>query len=151
MNSSGHLTSATKTIVASAASGAATTDVDTSVIDMQGYDAVQFTWLLGDVTATSVLEAQVFRNSASSTSSPTPVEITDDDFIFTAAASDADNKAIIVDVIRPGNRYVFSRLKRGVANAVVNGCVATLYRSRGLPQDKDATVLGETVLFEGQR
>ena len=149
MLSSGHLTDSVKTIYAKAAVTAGTTDQDTVVVDMQGYDAVRFIWLLGDVTDTSALEAQVFRNSASSTSSPTPVEITDDDVQFTAGATDADDKALIVDIIKPGDRYVFSRLKRGTANAVVNGCVCELYRARELPQTQDATVIGSATLFEG--
>lgn len=151
MNSSGHLTDAVKTIYAKAAVAAGTTDQDTVVIDMQGYDAVRFIWLLGDVTATSALEVQAFKNSASSTSSPTPVEMTDDDVQFTAGATDADDKSMIVDIIRPGNRYVFSRLKRDTANAVINGCVAVLYRARELPQTQDASVIASGTLVDGSR
>lgn len=144
----GHLTDCVKTIWASAASAAATTDVDTSVIDMSGYDAVRFVWLLGDVTATSVLQAQLFNNSASSTSSPTPTNSTETT-AFTAGASDADSKTLIVDCIRPGGRYVFSRLKRGTANAVVNGCICELYRCKSLPQSADSTVLAQSKDVEG--
>ena len=52
---------------------AATTEVLSSVLDMQGYDGVMFIALLGDITATSVLTLTAKGNSANSTSSPSPV------------------------------------------------------------------------------
>ena len=149
MQSGGHLTDAVKTIYAATDQAAGTSDVDTSVIDMSGYDACRFTWLLADVTDGSVLEAQVFKNSASSTSSPTPVEVTEDNVTHTADATDADDKLLVVDVIRPGDRYVFSRLKRTTQNAVVNGCICELYRARDLPVTQDSSVLAHAELFEG--
>lgn len=124
---------------------AGTSDQDGTVLDMQGYDGVVFIALLGDVTATSVLELQVFGNTASSTSSPTPTEITADETIFTAGASDADNKAIVVDVVRPSKRYIFPRLKRGTANAVVDGVVAIQYRTRDVPVTQGSTVLASAL------
>lgn len=148
MLSNGHLTSSVKTIRVSNSAGAATDPQDTAVVDMQGYNAARFIWLLGDVTSTSVLQAEVFRNSASSTSSPAPVEITET-AAFTADASNADSKVLIVDVLMPGDRYIFSRLKRGVANAVIDGCIVELYRSRELPQAAHSSVLAQKTAFEG--
>ena len=104
---------------------AGSSDQDGTVLDMAGYDGVLFIAALGDVTATSVDELQVFGNTASSTSSPTPVELTNDTAgPYTAGASDADNKLLIVDVVRPAYRYVFPRVKRGTANAVIDRVIA---------------------------
>lgn len=124
---------------------AGTSDQDGTVLDMSGYDGVIFLAALGDVTATSVLELQVLGNTASSTSSPTPTEITVDETIFTAGASDADNKLLVVDVVRPSKRYIFPRLKRGTANAVIDGVVAIQYRTRDVPVTQGSTVLASAL------
>lgn len=128
------------------AAAAAQTDLDSDVLDMSGYDAVAFIAALGDVTATSALELQVYGNTASSTSSPTPVELTADSVTYTAAASDADNKLMVVDVVRPAYRYVFCRVKRGTANAVVDGVVAVQYHAREVPVTQGSTVLGSALV-----
>lgn len=129
---------------------AGTSDQDGTVLDMTGYDAVTFVAALGDVTATSVVELQVFGNTANSTSSPTPVELTNDSAgPNTAGATDNDNKLYVVDVIRPAYRYVFSRIKRATANAVIDGVVAIQYRTRDVPVTQGSTVLASALLAPG--
>ena len=119
---------------------AAQTEVLTSVLDMSGFDGVMFIALLGDVTATSVLTLTAKGNSASSTSSPTPVTQVAT-AAFTAGASDADDKALVVDVYDPQLRYVFASLTRTVANAVVNGIIAIQYKAEFRPTTQAATVI----------
>lgn len=125
-------------------SAAAQTEVLTSVLDMQGFDGVMFVALLGDVTATSVLTLTAKGNTASSTSSPTPVTQVAT-AAFTAGASDADNKALVLDVYDPALRYVFASLTRTVANAVVDGIVAIQYMADLRPTTQDATVLASNI------
>lgn len=119
---------------------AAQTEVLTSVLDMSGFDGVMFIALLGDVTATSVLTLTAKGNTASSTSSPTPVtQIAT--AAFTAGASDADDKALVVDVYDPMLRYAFASLTRTTANAVVNGIIAIQYTAEYKPTTQAATVI----------
>ena len=121
---------------------AGTTEVLSSVVDMQGYDGVCFVALLGDVTVNSVLTLTAKENTANSTSSPTPTNITDGaTAAHTATASDADNKLLVVDVVRPSKRYVFASLTRTAANAVVDGILALRYRCRDFPQGLSTTIL----------
>lgn len=127
-----------------ASAAAAQTEVLTSVLDMQGYDGVMFIALLGDVTATSVLTLTAKGNTASSTSSPTPVTQVAT-AAFTAGASDADDKALVVDVYDPALRYVFASLTRTVANAVVNGIVAIQYKAEYRPTTQAATVIASAM------
>jgi hypothetical protein len=130
-----------KYLLSSAAAAAATTDLDGAVIDLAqdgGYDGVLFVAQLGDVTATSVLELQCQGSAAANGSSPSTEATTG---TFTAGASDADNKLLVLDVSRPANRYVFSRLKRGTANAVVNSVLAVLYKNKVGPVTQDAVVI----------
>ena len=122
------------------AAAAAQTEVLSSVLDMSGYDGVMFIALLGDVTATSVLTLTAKGNTASSTSSPTPVTQMAT-AAFTAGDSDADSTALVVDVYDPAMRYAFASLTRTTANAVVNGIVAIQYTAEYRPTTQDATVI----------
>lgn len=123
---------------------AAQTEVLSTVLDMTGYDGVMFIALLGDVTATSVLTLTAKGNTASSTSSPTPVTQKATS-AFTAGASDADSAALVVDVYDPAMRYMFASLTRTTANAVVNGIVAIQYKAEYRPTTQDATVIANAM------
>ncbi len=105
---------------------AATTDVDSSRVDMTGYDSVMFVALLGDVTSTSVLQILAKSNAADSTSSST-TEATGT--AVTAGATDNDNVLYGVDLHKPTLRYAYCTLKRGTANAVVDGILAIQYNA----------------------
>ena len=126
------------------AAAAAQTEVLSTVLDMTGYDGVMFIALLGDVTATSVLTLTAKGNTASSTSSPSPVT-QKASTAFTAGASDADSTAIVVDVYDPAMRYVFASLTRTTANAVVNGIIAIQYTAEYVPTTQDVTVLASAI------
>lgn len=126
------------------AAAAAQTEVLSSVLDMQGYDGVMFVAILGDITATSVLTLTAKGNTASSTGSPTPVTQVAT-AAFTAGASDADNKVLVVDVFDPALRYVFASLTRTTANAVVDGIIAIQYTAELRPTTQDASVLARAI------
>lgn len=126
-----------------AAAVAAQTALTTDVLDMKGYDGVMFIALTGDVTDTCVLTLTVKGNSANSTSSPTPVD--QKAATFTAGATDADSKAIVVDVYNPMLRYAFAVLTRTTANAVVNGVIAIQYSAAQRPTTQDASVIASAI------
>lgn len=127
---------------------AGTTDQDSTVYDMSGYESVMVIWAVGDATSGSVLELQVFGNTASSTSSPSPVEITADDATYTAGASDADNKLFIVDIPRwnPTYRYMFARGLIDTQNCVSDAIIVICYNARTVPVTQDSTVIDSAVL-----
>lgn len=129
-----------KLSVIAAAAAAGTTAIDSAVLDMQGYTGVMFIALLGDVTDTSVLTLTAKGNSANSTSSPTPVTQLAT-LPYTANATTADSKAIVLDVFDPVLRYVFVTLTRATANAAVGGIVALQYGPDQRPTVHDATVI----------
>lgn len=134
------LTKNVKISVVSGAAVAGTSSIDSSVLDMTGYDGVMFIALLGDVTDTSVLTLTAKGNSANSTSSPAPVTQKATD-AFTANATTADSKALVVDVFKPTLRYMFATLTRATANAVVGGIVAIQYSASNKPTSHDASVI----------
>lgn len=125
--------------VANAAAAAQST-ITTDVVDTQGFDSIAFIVKTGDVTATSVLTLTAKTNSANSTSSPTPTTLAET-VTFTAGASDADNKLMILDLHKPRQRYVFATLTRGTANAEVSSIFAVLYNSHNLPLTVDSSVI----------
>lgn len=143
----GHLSDCVKTVYVEAAAIAGTSELTSDVVDMAGFDAVRVIGILGDVTDTSVVTLNLKSNSANSTSSPTPT--TEASATYTAGASDADNKLLTVDVVRPTGRYVFATLTRTTANAVVNGIILELYRSRTVPVSQDSTVIAHTEAVKG--
>lgn len=132
-----------KVTVVEAAAAAAQTDLTTDILDMSGYEGVMFIALTGDVTATSVLTLTVKGNSANSVSSPTPVTQKASDAV-TAGASDADSKAIIVDVHKPTLRYLFAVLSRTTADAVVGGIIAIQYGAHNKPTSQSASVIASS-------
>src|SRR4051812_48853047 len=94
------------TTVANSAA-AATTAVNTSVLDMTGYDACCFICKLNTVVDASVLTLSAFGNTTSSTSGGTAIT-TGVAGPFTASTS--SNTVLVVDVIRPNLRYLFATL-----------------------------------------
>lgn len=124
---------------------AGTSAVTSSVLDMQDWDGVCFVAALGDVLDTSVLTLTVNENTANSTSTPTPTAVTGGaTTAFTASATTADNKMLLVDVLKNKltKRYVYAVLTRATANAVVDGIFAIRYRGRSLPVTLDAAFVG---------
>ena len=135
-----NLSKGIKVSVVEAAAGAAQTDLTTDVLDMSGYDGVLFIALTGDVTVNSVLTLTAKGNSANSVSSPTPI-LQKATAAFTAGATSADSKVIMVDVYKPTLRYLFAVLSRTAADAVVGGIVAIQYGAHAKPTTQDASVI----------
>jgi len=132
-----------KFIVVENAAVAGTSTLTTDVVDMLGYQSIAFIAKLGDVSDTSVLALTAKGNSANSVSSPTPTTYAGA-ATYTAGASDADNKLMIVDIEKPRDRYVFATLARGTANAVVDSIIAVLYNGDLRPEVQGSTVLVST-------
>lgn len=127
-----------KTTRVNNAAAAATTDIDSSSVDMLDYEGVRFTVLFGAIVAgaaTSVKAAQSADDSTFNDLEGTSQTVADDD----------DNQAFIIDVWRPIDRYVRVTVDRGTQNATVDGIVAEQYGPRVLPPTNDSTVGGQEV------
>lgn len=130
------------------AAAAGTTDQDSAVLDMSDYNSLLIIAKLGDATSGSVLKLRAFGNTASSTSSPTPVEITTDNVQYTASTSDADNKLLVLDIPRwnPTYQYAFGRLVIDTQNCVSDGLVMIRYNPRSVPITQGSTVIASAQL-----
>ena len=120
------------------AAAAGTSTLTTDIIDMQGFDSIAFIVKLGDVTDTSVLTLTGLTNDTNDTVTPTTLA---DTVTFTAGASDADDKNLILDLHMPRQRYVYATLTRATANAVVDGIFAILYNAHEKPVAIDAATI----------
>ena len=119
------------------ASGAATTEVDSSILDMSGYDSVVFLVSLATVTDASVLTLTAQQNTVNSTSGMTA--ITGGAATFTALGS--SNTGLLSEVFRPVQGYVRAAFTRTTQNAAVDCIWAIQFNSRSLPVTQSATVL----------
>ena len=134
-----HLTHETKLSRASNSASAATTAINGAIIDTQGFDEIRAIAVLGDVTSGCVLTLTLEENDVNSGTGMTA--ISGASATFTAGASDADNKLLIVDWIKTAKRYVRPVLTRTTANAVVDAILVEQAQPRALPVTQSSDVL----------
>jgi len=120
-----NLSNGVKVSRVSAGAGAATTDVNSSILDMSGYEGVVFIASLGDVTTTCALALKCEQDDLNAAGGMS--ELTGSASYTADADEAADDKIIKLDVFRPLKRYVRAVLERGTANAVVDGIIAIQY------------------------
>jgi hypothetical protein len=116
---------------------AATTEIDSSILDMQDWDGVLFLALLNTVVDNCVLTLKAQGNTANSTSGM--ADLTGSSATLTAASS--SNGVLAVNVYRPIKRYLRAVLLRTTQNATLDGIIAIQYRGRVNPSTQPATVL----------
>ena len=132
--------------VVEAAASAGTADTLTSdVVDTLGYDGVTFLCLTGDATATAVLVLTAQRCDSDG-GNPADLDLTT---TFTAGASDADNKILALECIKPQNRYMRCTLDRSVANCVISGIVAVLHSPADAPCTQADVIASDAALSPG--
>ena len=112
------------------------------ILDLAGYDSVLLIGILGDVTNTAVVTLKAYCGDASNVSDGAYKTTT---ATITANATSADNKLLVLDVVRPGKRYVRADLVRATANAVVDGIVAIRYNARTNPTTQPADVVHSAI------
>lgn len=130
-----NLSKNSKVVVISNAVAAGTSDIDASSVDMQNYESVMFIVQFGAITATAVTSVKARQSSDDAT-------FADLEGTAQTVADDDDNLAFIIDVVKPGDRYVKPYVDRGTANAVVESITAILYGPRKMPITLDATIGG---------
>ncbi len=118
------------------------TTVESDIIDLQDCDSVLGIVALGDVTDTAVLTLKAFTGDESDLSDGAYEDVT---VAFTADASSADNKLMMLDVVKPGKRYCRFDLLRATANAVVDGIFAMSYNYRLKPVTQPSDVVGSDI------
>lgn len=123
-------------VLAAVAAGQATSYSD--ILDMKGFQGVVFIAKLGDVAAGSVLTLAAQQNSANSETGMATLE---GSVTHTATSTDADDNLLILDVVRPNERYVRAALTSATADAAKSGILAIQYGAKEVPITQGSTVL----------
>lgn len=132
-----NLSNLVSAIRVSNAVAAGTTDVTSSVIDMQGYEGALIIFAFGTITASAVTSVKAQQSS-------------DDGAVDTYAdllgtsitvADDDDNQIVILDVYQPRERYLKGIIDRATQNAVVDGIFVLRYGSSKVPATDDASTV----------
>lgn len=129
-----------KVLIATAAGTADTLNGD--IVDLQGYDSVCLVAILGDVTNTAVGTLKAYCGDAAALGDGAYKTAT---ATVTADATSADNKLLVLDVVKPGKRYVRADLVRATANIVVDGIIAYRYNARNIPTTQPSDVVHSNI------
>jgi hypothetical protein len=112
--------------------------LNSDIFDLQGYDSICLIAVTGDVTNTAVgtLKAYIGDDSALADGAYATTTST-----FTADATSADYKVVVLDVVKPGKRYVRADFVRATANIVLENVIAIKYNARTLPVTQGSDVV----------
>lgn len=115
---------------------AGTSDQNSSVIDMLGFDSIVFVSLFGALTSTQVTQIKVQQGNQSNLSDAADLAGSN-----LGPLADTDgNKMLISQVFRPSKRYVRLVVDRGTANAVIDGVIAIQGNARNVPVTQSSQV-----------
>lgn len=130
-----NLSQNSKLTVVANASAAGTTAVDSSSVDMTGYDSVMFVCQFGTIVSgavTSVNLAQSADDSSFADLLASSVTVADDD----------DDQAVWLDLHKPGDRYVRLEVAKATQNSTVEAILAIQYNHKlNKPPTHDATTI----------
>lgn len=133
-------------VVGAAVVAGSSIDNNSDRIDMNDYESVTFITTITDSADTGVATATVEQNDADSDTGMATVNDGEADAIATATSAandDLNGKALVVEVRRPGARYV--QLKRASATAnIAYGEVIALLKPRQVPVVDHSTVAAKT-------
>lgn len=119
---------------------AGTSDINSSSVNMEGFDVATFLVAFGTITATAVTSVQIDHSSDDSAwNSVLGSKVTVPDT--------ASYKVAIVETVRPTLQYVRCTVDRGTANAVVDGIFAIRSSAKKVPITQGSTIVGTTVVI----
>lgn len=106
---------------------AGTSDVDGTVVDTLGYESCTFVVLMGTMAASSACDFQVQQGALADGSDM--ADLTGS--ATTQVSATDDNKAVLVTIHRPQERYLRLQTIRGDGgNSTINGALVLLYNAR---------------------
>jgi len=115
---------------------AGTTDINSSSVDMSGFESVTFIVSFGTITATAVTSIKAGQSAD---------DTTFNDLLGSAitVADTDDNQIAILEIVKPTDRFVRCTVDRGTANAVIDSIIAFQGRALEAAVTHDAsTVVG---------
>lgn len=140
-----NLSNSIKTAVSLGAQADGTGTVSGAILDMAGYRGVRFIAKFDDVDNGAVLTLQAQQGAANSASAMATLS---GNATYTAAAADADDKLLILDVVAPDDRYVRPQVVIGSANGTLACIISEQYGANDLPITQDSSVIDHDTLGE---
>lgn len=125
-------------ISADGAGTASATPNKMTIIDMDGFESVCIFAAMGNVLTTSVL---TLKAAGATTNSSGAMALLTGSATFTAGASDADDKLIVLDVVKPPYRYIEAQLTCATADGPYDGVFAILYNGARKPVTQGSSVI----------
>lgn len=118
---------------------AGTTDVDSEVVDVDGYSGLAWIVGLGIISASGAVSVKAQQGLVSNLSDAADLLGTSQG----ATADTDDNKVILLDFYKPAERYQRLHITRGDGgNSVIDFVLALLYHAGNEPVTQGATVFG---------
>jgi hypothetical protein len=125
------------------AAGAGTDDTLTGdILDLQDCDSVMGIAILGDVSNTAVVTLLAFTGDEAALGDGAYETVT---ATVTATATSADDKLLVLDIVKPGKRYCRFDLTRATGNAVVDGVIGIRYNFRTIPTTQPTDVVDSDI------
>lgn len=130
-----NLTKNCKVTLVKAGQGSAGTDVESDILDMEGYEGVVFFGSIATVNAANFAKAQQDTDSA----------FGDDpqDLEGTKVVPGDNGDSFMIDVYKPRERYVRVVVDRGGANTATGDIYAIQYGAKKAPVSHGATIDSE--------
>ena len=126
-----------KALIASNAS----TDSNTAILDMSGFDGVVFVTPVTTATAGSVVTLTVEANTANSDSGMAAIT-----GAVATKTSPANGTLLVVDVYRPQKRYVQGVITSATQVATFDATIAIQYSGSKMPLAEAATIADQTIV-----
>lgn len=126
-----------------AISAASSTDSNSSILDMSGYEGVVAFVTITDSTDTGVCTLNIQQSAANSDTAMTTITGATDT-LTSASNDDLNSKVLAVDVYKPTKRYVQANVITATANGAFGEVYLVQYKSSKGPITASATVPGAT-------
>jgi len=123
------------TVENSVAAGQATTVGE--IVDTQGYDSACFVYKLGAVTDGAAVTLKIYQGTDATVSDV--AEMSGASAAIAAASSDSD-QLLVVDVIKPRERYLRPTIVTATQNVEIDSAFCILYNSTLKPITQPTTV-----------
>lgn len=122
---------------------ASATSNKATIIDMLGFESVMFFAAMGNVLTTSVV---TLKAAGADTNSTGAMALYSGSATITADATSADDKLLVLDVVRPPHRYVEAQLFCVTADAPYDGIFAIQYNGNLVPTTQGSTVAASSTI-----
>lgn len=110
-------------------------NVASDIVDTAGYDGIRFILAMGAITSGAATSANVQQNTANSASGMADLAGSS-----VTIADTNDNKLIVIEVIKPQERYLRLETLRATQDSAIDGLIVELFNPRTMPVTQDSTV-----------